>query len=112
MTDRLLRACIDEIVDFTVKCVVAYYCGRGAGAKQDRARLRIEKMLGTKLFLELYVKVQPGWRDARGFVEELDWRRQLEHAMGMPVMNMPVMDRTVGGRAASDARKKRPGKHS
>jgi GTP-binding protein Era len=36
-------------------------------------------MLGTKVFLELYVKVQPNWRESRGFVEELDWRRQLEH---------------------------------
>jgi GTP-binding protein Era len=35
-------------------------------------------MLGTKVFLELYVKVQPGWRDSRSFVQELDWRRQLE----------------------------------
>jgi GTP-binding protein Era len=43
------------------------------------ARLQIEKMLGTKVFLELYVKVQPNWRESRGFVEELDWRRQLEH---------------------------------
>ncbi|HET9410145.1 MAG TPA: GTPase Era [Candidatus Sulfotelmatobacter sp.] len=46
------------------------------------ARLQIERTLGTKVFLELYVKVQPGWRDSRGFVEELDWRRQLEHLMG------------------------------
>jgi len=36
-------------------------------------------MLGMKVFLELYVKVQPNWRESRGFVEELDWRRQLEH---------------------------------
>jgi GTPase len=43
------------------------------------ARLQIERMVGTKLFLELYVKVQPNWRESRGFVEELDWRRQLEH---------------------------------
>jgi len=43
------------------------------------ARVQIERMLGTKVFLELYVKVEPGWRDSRGFVEELDWRRQLEH---------------------------------
>src|SRR5271166_4566989 len=43
------------------------------------ARLQIERMLGTKVFLELYVKVQPNWRESRGFVEELDWRRQLEH---------------------------------
>jgi GTP-binding protein Era len=39
-------------------------------------------MLGTKVFLELYVKVQPNWRESRGFVEELDWRRQLEHLTG------------------------------
>ena len=43
------------------------------------ARLQIERMLGTKVFLELYVKAQPGWRDSRQFVEELDWRRQLEN---------------------------------
>ncbi len=42
------------------------------------ARLQIEKMVGTKVFLELFVKVQPGWRDSRQFVDELDWRRQLE----------------------------------
>jgi GTPase len=45
------------------------------------ARIQIERMLGTKVFLELFVKVQPGWRDSRAFVEELDWRRQLEHRM-------------------------------
>jgi len=39
------------------------------------ARLDIEKMVRTKVFLELFVKVQPGWRDSRHFVEELDWRR-------------------------------------
>jgi len=42
------------------------------------ARLAMEKMVGTKVFLELFVKVQAGWRDSRHFVEELDWRRQLE----------------------------------
>jgi GTP-binding protein Era len=46
------------------------------------ARLQIERMLGMKVFLELYVKVQPNWRESRGFVEELDWRRQLEHLTG------------------------------
>ncbi len=43
-----------------------------------RARLEIEPMLGAKVFLELFVKVRPGWRDSREFVEGLDWRRQLE----------------------------------
>jgi len=45
------------------------------------ARIQIERMMGTKVFLELYVKAEPGWRDSRQFVEELDWRRQLEHRM-------------------------------
>lgn len=45
------------------------------------ARVQLERMLGAKVFLELYVKVQPGWRDSRTFVEELDWRRQMEHAL-------------------------------
>jgi GTP-binding protein Era len=48
------------------------------------ARWQIERMVGTKVYLELYVKVQPGWRDSRGFVEELDWRRQLEQLTGRP----------------------------
>jgi GTP-binding protein Era len=42
------------------------------------ARFEIEKRLGMKVFLELFVKVRPGWRDSREFVEGLDWRRQLE----------------------------------
>ena len=48
------------------------------------ARLDIEKMVGTRVFLELFVKVQPGWRESRQFVEELDWRRQLEQIAGTP----------------------------
>jgi len=43
------------------------------------ARQEIEKMLGTKVFLELFVKVRPNWRESRAFVDELDWRRQLEN---------------------------------
>lgn len=42
------------------------------------ARLQIEKMLGTKVYLELFVKVRPDWRNSREFVDTLDWRRQLE----------------------------------
>jgi GTPase len=41
------------------------------------ARLQIEKMVGTKVFLELFVKVRAGWRESSEFVEDLDWRRQL-----------------------------------
>jgi GTP-binding protein Era len=42
------------------------------------ARLQIEKMVGTRVFLELFVKVSPEWRESHTFIEELDWRRQLE----------------------------------
>ena len=53
------------------------------------ARLQIERMLGTRVFLELFVKVQPGWRDSRAFVDELDWRRQLESLSGLPGRHGP-----------------------
>ena len=42
------------------------------------ARLQIERLLNSKVFLELFIKVRPGWRDSRQFIEETDWRRQLE----------------------------------
>ena len=45
------------------------------------ARIQIERMLETKVFLELYVKAEPGWRDSRQFVDQLDWRRQIEQRM-------------------------------
>ena len=48
------------------------------------ARYEIERVLGTKVFLELFVKVRPGWRDSREFVEELDWRKQLEDLTDKP----------------------------
>jgi GTP-binding protein Era len=48
------------------------------------SRHNIERMLNSKVFLELFVKVQPGWRDSRAFVDELDWRRQLEDLAGPP----------------------------
>ncbi len=46
------------------------------------ARLEIEKMVGTKVFLQLFVKVKPNWRESHEFVEETDWRRQLERLVG------------------------------
>ena len=73
------------------KIAAAIYCERtgqkailigkqGAMLKQigTGARKEIESLLGTRVFLELFVKVQEEWRSSRGFVEELDWRRQLE----------------------------------
>lgn len=42
------------------------------------ARMELEQLLGKKVFLELFVKVKPGWRESAAFVEELDWRNQLQ----------------------------------
>ena len=42
------------------------------------ARKEIESLLGTRVYLELHVIVEPGWRESRGFIDTLDWRRQLE----------------------------------
>jgi GTP-binding protein Era len=44
-----------------------------------KARLDIERLLGMKVFLELFVKVVPDWRSSKRFIEDLDWRRQLEN---------------------------------
>ena len=78
-----------------VRIAAAIYCERagqkaillGKGGQMLKkigtaARLDIEKMVGTKVFLELFIKVQAGWRDSRQFVEELDWRRQMEQIGG------------------------------
>ncbi|MGA7380898.1 MAG: GTPase Era [Terriglobales bacterium] len=46
------------------------------------ARLQIEKMMGTRVYLELFVKVRPDWRESHVFVDDLDWRRQLERLAG------------------------------
>jgi GTP-binding protein Era len=74
------------------KIAAAIYCERtgqkailiGRGGEMLKrigtaARREIEGLLGTRVFLELFVKVESEWRASRGFVEELDWRRQLEH---------------------------------
>ncbi len=45
------------------------------------SRIQIEKMIGTKVFLELFVKVRANWRESREFIDGLDWRRQLESLM-------------------------------
>jgi GTP-binding protein Era len=42
------------------------------------ARRKIESLLGTRVYLELHVIVEPGWRESGAFVQSLDWRNQLE----------------------------------
>lgn len=42
------------------------------------ARKELESILGAHIFLELFVKVQPNWRQNAALVKQLDWHRQLE----------------------------------
>ncbi|HTX16726.1 MAG TPA: GTPase Era [Candidatus Baltobacteraceae bacterium] len=42
------------------------------------ARKELESILGARIFLELFVKVQANWRQNSGIVRQLDWHRQLE----------------------------------
>jgi GTP-binding protein Era len=42
------------------------------------ARKELEKMLGSKIYLGLFVKVMPDWRENPARVKELDWHGQLE----------------------------------
>jgi GTP-binding protein Era len=73
------------------KIAAAIYCERegqkailiGKGGAKLKAigtaaRKEIEPLLGTRVFLELFVVVQENWRDSRGFLQTLDWRNQLE----------------------------------
>jgi GTP-binding protein Era len=38
------------------------------------ARVEMEKLFGVKIYLDLHVRVQPGWREEAAFLDTLDWR--------------------------------------
>jgi len=38
------------------------------------ARLEMERMFGVHIYLDLHVRVQPGWREKANFLDGLDWR--------------------------------------
>jgi len=55
----------------------AILIGRGGEMLKQigtEARLEIEEMLGRKVFLQLFVKVRPGWRQDPRFLDAIDWR--------------------------------------
>jgi GTPase len=63
----------------------AILIGKGGSKLRDigsGARRKIESLLGTQVFLELHVIVEPGWRESKSFVEQLDWRAQLDSLAG------------------------------
>ena len=87
------------------RIAAAIYCERegqkailigkqGANLKKigTAARLQIQALLNTKVFLELFVKVRAGWRDSRDFVQETDWRTQLERMSTAELAEEPDPD--------------------
>ena len=70
----------------------AILIGKG-GAKLKEigtaARRQIESLLGTRVYLELHVVVEPNWRESKAFVESLDWRNQLERLAGDQITEKP-----------------------
>ena len=54
------------------------------------ARRQIESLLGTRVYLELHVIVEPNWRESKSFVESLDWRNQLERLSSDQVVEKAV----------------------
>ncbi len=66
------------------------------------ARKEIEALLGTRVFLELFVKVKEDWRASPGFIEDLDWRRQLEQIADQQQLAQSL-ERQAGMRDAGGA---------
>jgi len=59
----------------------AILIGKGGSKLKDigtRARKQIEHLTGTRVYLELHVIVEPNWRESKAFIEQLDWRNELE----------------------------------
>ena len=53
--------------------------GRGGSRLKEigtAARQELERLFPPKVFVELYVKVEPNWRDNRALIAELDYRHE------------------------------------
>jgi GTPase len=77
-TPRLLRieALMNVERDSQKKILIGH---KGETIKRigTQARRELEAILGAKIYLGLYVKVAPNWRENPQQVRELDWRHQL-----------------------------------
>ena len=72
---------------------------QGANLKKigTHARQQIEQLLGTKVFLEMFVKVHAGWRESRTFVEEFG----LAPPVGAPLRRATHRQERIGVRCQS-----------
>jgi GTP-binding protein Era len=66
----------------------AILIGKGGAMLKEigtRSRKQIEQLLGTRVYLELFVRVESEWRGSDSFLDSLDWRRQLEDLSERPL---------------------------
>ncbi|MGA3010203.1 MAG: GTPase Era [Terracidiphilus sp.] len=70
----------------------AILIGKGGSKLKEigtAARRQIESLIGTRVYLELHVIVEPNWRESKSFVESLDWRNQLERLATEQITQKP-----------------------
>jgi GTP-binding protein Era len=74
-TPRLTRIAATIVVERPGQKAILLGSG-GAMMKRiaSEARAEIEHLLDRKVFLEVFVKVRPGWREDPRFLGEMDWR--------------------------------------
>jgi GTP-binding protein Era len=77
-TERLTRISITIFVERDGQKAIIIGA-RGAMLKKigTEARQDMESLLGRKVFLELFVKVRPGWREDSRFLDAVDWRSMI-----------------------------------
>ena len=70
-SERLVYINADIILEReTQKIIVIGKKGEGLKRLGEKARLEIEKFLGRRVYLELFVKVRKDWRNDRNFIRE------------------------------------------
>lgn len=73
--ERLIRISATILVERTgQKAIVIGSKGALLKAIGTAAREELEKILGRKIFLELFVKVRKDWREKSAYLSELDWK--------------------------------------
>ena len=58
----------------TQKAIILGEGGKMIKRLGTEARMAIEEFLGRKVFLELFVKVRPKWRDNENFLKEYGYQ--------------------------------------
>jgi GTPase len=82
-TPRLLRIeAVMHVERDSQKKILIGHKGEMLKKIGTEARKELEALFGAKIYLGLYVKVAPDWRENPQKVRELDWRFQLEGLAG------------------------------